>query len=615
MRAEPLLRSLTTGAACILLILVMACGSSSTPAPTTQPPILPSDSQPPPDTPAADNAAEVPEAPPEPVAPAPPMPEPEELGIPFEPVEAELTDEAEDPAEPEDAAIDDSARLEESLQAFESSEAFWQQGNFEDAFAALDRAYELMASVLANGDPLLAQQKEDLRHLISRRVVEIYASRQTTVGGRNGSIPLEINDEVRREIASFQGRERDFFLESYRRSGLYRTMILEELRKEGMPEELSWLPLVESGFKVRALSRARALGLWQFISSTGYRYGLERSRWVDERMDPAKSTRAALAYLTDLHNLFGDWMTALAAYNCGEGTVLKRIQNQPVSYFDRFWDLYAQLPRETRRYVPRFLAVLAILEDPQSYGFDLPEPLPPLDAEVVEIERPVELEAIEKAMSLPQGTLLALNPELRHKSTPDEQYALRVPPKTGETLLASLDRIPKWSPPKTTVHRVRRGDTLSGVAARYGTSVRALMDLNNLRSAHRIWPGQQLKIPGGGGSVRRSSSRALAPGKEVTHRVRPGDSLWRLANQYGTTVDRIKRDNGLRGNLLRPGQRLRIRGGGGTTATNTRYTVRRGDTLGAIAERHGVSLNSLLRANRLSRRSTIYPGQRLTIPR
>lgn len=547
------------------------------------------------------------------------MPEPEELDVDdLEPTEAEPTEEVEDAAEPEDAEIDDSVRLEESLQAFESSEAFWQQGNFEDAFAALDRAYELMTSVPANGDPLLAQQKEDLRHLISRRVVEIYASRQTTVGGRNGSIPLEINDEVRREIASFQGRERSFFLESYRRSGLYRPMILEELKKEGMPEELSWLPLVESGFKVRALSRARALGLWQFISSTGYRYGLERGRWVDERMDPAKSTRAALAYLTDLHGLFGDWMTALAAYNCGEGAVLKRIQRQPVSYFDRFWDLYAQLPRETRRYVPRFLAVLAILEDPQGYGFDLPDPFPPLDADVVEIERPVELEALERALGLAGGTLIALNPELRYKSTPDERYELRVPPKSGEALIASLDRVPQWSPPATTVHRVRRGDTLSGVASRHGTSVRALMELNNLRSANRIWPGQQLKVPGGRGSAPRTTSRAVAPATEVTHRVRPGDSLWRLADRYGTTVDRIKQDNGLRSNLLQPGQRLRIRGDGGTgrtVATNSRYTVRRGDTLGTIAAQQGVALDQLLRANRLSRRSTIYPGQTLTIPR
>ena len=390
------------------------------------------------------------------------------------------------------------------------------------------------------------------------------------------------------------------------RAEAYRPVILEELHRAGLPEQLSWLPLVESGFKVRAFSRARALGLWQFISSTGYRYGLERTWWVDERMDPLKATRAALTYLTDLHNLFGDWMTALAAYNCGERAVLRQIQNQPVSYFDRFWDLYTRLPRETRRYVPRFLAVLAILEDPQAYGFDLPEPLPPLRFEELEVERAVELKALDQALSLDEGTLTTLNPELRRGGTPDEPYTLRVPAGQAEVVQAKLDELPEWAPAGGVgVHRVRRGETLSGVAATYGTTVRALMDLNRLRSPHRIWPGQQLQIPGGGGR----SSRALAPGTEVTHRVRRGDSLWRLARQYGTTVSRIKRDNGLRSNLLRPGQTLRIRGG-----TSNTYTVRRGDTLGRIARSLGVSLDRLLRANRLSRRSTIYPGQVLTIP-
>jgi membrane-bound lytic murein transglycosylase D len=548
----------------------------------------------------------------------PPMPQLAEVDAASDtdlgtPQDHELEDEetaTTDAEEPAESHADSAALLEDSLEAFESSKVFWQQGNFEDAFAALDRAYELMASVPLNGDPFLAQQKEDLRHLISRRVVEIYASRQTAVGDPNGSIPLVINDEVKREIASFQGPERDFFLESYRRSGLYRPMILEELRHAGMPEQLSWLPLVESGFKVRALSRARALGLWQFISSTGYRYGLERDRWVDERMDPLKSTRAALSYLTDLHNLFGDWLTALAAYNCGERTIFRQIRNQTVSYFDQFWDLYGRLPRETRRYVPRFFAVLAILEDPAAYGFELPEPLPFPASQVVQVERPVELERLDRVLSLPEGTLTALNPELRHKATPDEPYALRVPPDHRTTLLAHLDQVPKWEPPKTLVHRVRRGETLSGVAARYGTSVRALMLANRLRRPDRIWPGQQLRIPGRGGAS-ASGSKVLAPGAEITHRVRSGDSLWRLANRYGTTVNRIKRDNG---NLLRPGQRLRIRGPG-RGAGGGSYTVRPGDTLGAISRAQGVPLDQLLRANGLSRRSTIYPGQVLTIPR
>jgi len=503
-------------------------------------------------------------------------------------------------------------QLADALEAYESSEVFWQQGGFDDAFAALDRAYELMAAVPMNGDPAVNQEKDNLRRLISHRLVEIYASLQTTVGDMDRSIPLTVNDDVRAEIARFQGPERQFFLDSYSRSGLYRPMMLEALRKAGLPEQLSWLPLVESGFKARAFSSARALGLWQFISSTGYRYDLRRTPWVDQRMDPEAATAAAIGYLTDLHGLFGDWLTALAAYNCGENAVFRVIQRQPVAYFDRFWDLYQQLPRETRRYVPRFLAVLAILDDPAAYGFDdLPEPLPAVPVERYTVERALKLEALNDALSLPKGTLEGLNPELRLSATPPDPYALRVPAGTAASLAERIAALPEWAPAAQaiTTHRVRRGDTLSRVAARYGTSVDQIMQLNHLRSAHRIFPGQQLQVPdrrGGGGAA------ASAPAREVRLRVQPGDSLWSIAQRYGTTTARIRRDNGLAGDLLQPGQELVVnagsRGGGGA------YTVRRGDTLGSIARHHGVALGKLLHENDLSTRSTIFPGQTLRIP-
>ena len=303
------------------------------------------------------------------------------------------------------------------------AESMWMEGRFDDAFDALDEAFRIMAEVEVDGDALVAQEKEDLRRLISRRIVEIYASQQTVVGDFEGSIPLEVNAYVEREIASFQGAERQSFLEGYQRSGLYRPMIVAKLREAGLPEQLSWLPMIESWFKTRALSSARALGMWQFISSTGYRYGLKRTSWADERMDPEKATDAALAYLKDLHGLFGDWQTAVAAYNCGEARVQRLLRRQSAGYFDQFWDLYEQLPRETRRYVPRLIAAVLILEDPAKYGFhDLPEPLAPVEVKAIETTRSIRLADLDAQLELPSGTLAELNPELRAQG--DSRFAL-----------------------------------------------------------------------------------------------------------------------------------------------------------------------------------------------
>ena len=546
-------------------VLLAALGCSARPAVKPAAPDAPAKAAAPP---AADDGAATAAAAPEPDAGAA-LDEPG--GRELEPGEDADADAPEPEATPEDAED----LLHESMESYRAAEDSWQRGAFDDAFAALDHAYEVMARVEPGDDAVLGQEKEDLRNLISRRIVEIYASRQTAVGDPDRSIPEVVNDDVEREIRSFQGPERDFFLDSYRRSGLYRPMILAQLQEAGLPEQLSWLPLVESGFKDRAFSRARALGLWQFIASTGYRYGLDRSAWIDERMDPEKSTKAALAYLTALHNLFGDWLTALAAYNCGERAVLAQLHRQTVGYFDQFWDLYARLPGETRRYVPRFLAVLAILGDPGKYGFDLPDPEAAEAYESIEVARPTKLESLDQALGLASGTLAQLNPELRRNASPDGAYPLKVPPGTGPTVLASLETLPKWEPPAVSFgfHRVRPGETLSAIAGRYHTSVQELMLVNHLRSANRLSVGQRLEVPDGRGGSSSSSAAAssssssssrkqLAAGTSIQHRVRPGDSLWSIAARYGTTVNRIRADNGLRSSLLHPGQLLTIRAGG-----------------------------------------------------
>jgi membrane-bound lytic murein transglycosylase D len=498
---------------------------------------------------------------------APEAPDQELAPTEFEaaPLESDL----QTPAPPEPEPGPDPAKLlADSLATYESAQSLWEQGLVDEAFAALDAAYELMAAVDVERDPLRAQEKEDLRRLISRRVVEIYASRPTAAGDLQGSIPLEINEHVQREILSFSGPERQFFLDSYARAGLYRPMILDELRAAGLPLELAWMPIVESGFKVRAYSSARALGMWQFIASTGYRFGLERSNWIDERMDPYKSTKAAIGYLTELHGLFGDWLTALAAYNCGEHLVLRLLSSQPVSYFDHFWDLYLRLPHETRRYVPRFLAVVAILQDPAAYGFTLPEPQTPPELDVVRTERTADLGELERRLQLPDGTIKGLNPELRRNATPAEPYDVKVPRGMVEQVAAAITQLPHrvvsadvapaGGGGGSGTHRVRPGETLSKVASRYGTTVDALVALNGLQSADRILPGQTLRVRGGSKSSGKSSG-ASSGGANTTHRVRQGDNLWVIAQRYGTTVDRIKRDNGLRGNLLKVGQRLVIR--------------------------------------------------------
>jgi len=395
-----------------------------------------------------------------------------------------------------DSNDDEQALLDSALELTQSAQEYWADGETDQAIEALDQAYACILKVPGN-KPDLFQQKEELRFVISKRLIEMYASRQTAVTGTSAAIPMVLNDHVEREIRSFQTVERDFFLESYKRSGRYRKDMVAALKAAGFPEELSWLPLIESGFKIRALSRARAYGLWQFIPSTGYKFGLKRNAWIDERLDPAKSTGAAIAYFNELHQMFGDWATALAAYNCGEGSVARVIRNQKLNYLDNFWDFYERLPRETARYFPRFLAVLAIVKDPAKYGFTLPELDSPLSYETVTIERPVHLRALAEKLGINEEDLTALNPELRNGATPNTSYALRVPPGAGEAVVAHLDKLPKWSPPKVefVMHRVRRGETLSLIALRYRTSIQRILEANNIHSGKLLRVGQRLKIP------------------------------------------------------------------------------------------------------------------------
>ncbi len=450
--------------------------------------------------------------------------------------------------------------LDGALDFINSSQEYWSEGNLDQAIATLDEAYMLLMKVDTYANPELVQQQEDLRFMISKRILEIYASRYTAVTGNHHEIPLTMNEYVEKEIKRFSGPERKFFIESYRRSGRYMENIQKALKEAGLPGELGWLPLIESGFKVKALSRARALGLWQFIPSTGYKFGLKRDMWIDERLDPDKSTAAAIAYLKELHKIFGDWTTVLAGYNCGEGTVLKKIRNQRINYLDNFWDLFQQLPYETARYVPRFLATLHILKNPEKYGFDLEGADKPVDFETVSVSKPMQLKTVAGVIGVSQKDLAGLNPELRRKATPPAAYVLKVPDGRKNVLLAHMKDIPAWSLPRSSFayHRVRKGETLSLIALRYHTSVSRIVRANNIHKRHFIRIGQKLKIPlrNASGRYYASSGVKLLPGSK--YKVRKGDSLWLIAKRFRTNTKSLKSINELTSTRLQVGQILRI---------------------------------------------------------
>ena len=463
-------------------------------------------------------------------------------------------------ASPDEEPYTDQKRIDDALYYYQEALESWNSGEPDKAIESLDQSYQIICSIQDEEDPEITQQKEDLRLLISKRILEIYASRSHPQMGRSREIPLAMNHYVAREIKRFQTTERKFFTDSHKLSGRYRPYIVEEMKKAGLPVELSWLPLIESGFKTKALSKARALGLWQFIASTAYRYDLRRDRWVDERMDPELSTKAAITYLKVLHELFGDWTTVLAAYNCGEGNVLRVIRQQHVNYLDDFWDLYPRLPLETARYVPRFLAALHIIKDPEKYGFNDLEQDEPLRSEKVQVSKQMRLKDIARTLDVTQKTLEELNPSLRYKATPNYPFMLNLPLETREMFLANLEQIPKWKPPQRAyvVHRVRFGETLSGIAMKYRVPVRRIVHANGLRSASRIRAGQRLKIPLRGQIILASNPPHSEPGSTIHYRVKRGDSLWLIAQRFNTTVAKIKALNQIHSNLLQTGQTILV---------------------------------------------------------
>ncbi len=530
----------------LLVLFAWACSSSKTPQKVpTEPPPASGQGKQPLAPPAQEQAPSREEAPPV-------VQENEEIKEESAPENQNQDKEA------DTAKEDQGTLLEEALDTYQAALAAWEKGDADAALQGLDEAYSLILKAQLSPDSPLLQEKNDLRLLIAQRIQQIYASRLTTVGDNRKTIPLEENKDVNEELLSYQTNERRQFEEAYQRSGLYRDMILEQLRKEGLPDELSWLPLIESWYKIKALSKARALGLWQFISSTGYRFGLKRDRWVDERMDPVKSTQAAVRYLAELHAFFGDWTTALAAYNCGEIRVQNVIRTQRVDYLDNFWDLYRQLPRETARFVPRFIAAALIIRNPENYGFSLPQPYPPLKFETLTVNHPFKLSALAAALGIDASELASLNPELRHDSTPAYEYSLRVPEGCAEKASLAVNNLPRWIPPEAqyTWHYVRSGETLSTIADRYHTTASAIARLNGLRRLNYIRPGQRLKIPGRGADAAPPAPKSSPkPAEKTAYTVIEGDTLYSIAKKFGMNLDDFLLLNGLAAEAkIHPGQ-------------------------------------------------------------
>ncbi|HEX2191006.1 MAG TPA: transglycosylase SLT domain-containing protein [Longimicrobiaceae bacterium] len=339
-----------------------------------------------------------------------------------------------------------------------------------------------------------------------------------TVAAASWDIPVVRNAPVERFIDIFTRKQSDRMALYLKRSGRYEGMIRAKLRERGMPEDLVYLSMIESGFNPTARSKAQAVGLWQFIEETGERYGLRVDGYVDERKDPEKSTDAALRYLQDLHNQFGSWYLAAAAYNSGENRVARVMREETGSekgQEEDFWRIRRRLPAETREYVPLMLAAALIGKEPHKYGLGDVERYLPVPTEAVDVPGGTDLETVASSVGVSEKELRTLNPHLVKGMTPPgkKPYAVRIPEGRRAQFAVNFDVVRAKAQAEARVERER--------ATRVAKAARA-----------------------------RSSSKV--------HKVRSGESLWTIARRNDTSVAALKRANGLRSNKLKPGQRLRI---------------------------------------------------------
>lgn len=422
-------------------------------------------------------------------------------------------------------------------------------------------------------------------------------------------------------IDYFTGRGREQYARFLERKALYGPALKEWLRDEGVPEDLIWLAFIESGINPLAYSRAHAAGIWQFIPGTGRMYGLRYDFWTDDRRDPERATRAAARHLKDLYEAYGSWELAFSAYNAGPRRVERAVR---VAGHRDYWRMVHRpevLPRETRHYVPKMVAVWRIGQNPASYGFAVTATPEPVRWQTLPLPPQIALADVAAQIGLAEADLKLLNLHLRRGLTPPTGQGgyVNVP-------LEHVDALAAWVAagdlPRRKfggIHKVRSGETLSQIARAYGTSVAELRTLNNLSAKAVLRVGQELAVPTNGSAARAGSEPGSpAPILTSTVTVRQGDTLAAIARRAGTSVASIRDWNGLTGDRIVVGQTLRVKSGESSAGTAEAgeirvYRVRPGDTLWSIAQRHQVPVEALRSLNGLHG-STIRVGETLKIP-
>ena len=432
---------------------------------------------------------------------------------------------------------------------------------FEKSF--LDIYTHKLGTIRSSDAPVTAERfRRDITEALDPLEIEMGKTKYVVVDDRDGHIPLVRNKQVDQFITYFTtAKGRKQFAIWMKRYVEYKDLILPILKKHEMPEELMVLAMIESGLNPKAYSRANASGMWQFIYSTGKNYGLKRDWYIDERRDPIKATHAACEYLKDLNEQFDNWYLALAAYNCGSGRI-SRASKLHQTY--DFWQMHS-LPRESRNYIPYYLAAAIITKDPEKYGFTIPK-VKPFSYEEVVLEHSADLAVLSRVAGIKVKTLRKYNPELRQSATPaDNPYLLKLPKGKKEQFLERWNSIPESErfAPQFIVHRVRYGESLWTISKKYGASIHDIAAVNKIKNRHKIRVGNKLKIPIKGGALRTWGTKdngGPVGHYKVTYKVKRGDTLGQIAEDYKSNASRIRRWNGLKygSSLIYPGQKLRI---------------------------------------------------------